>query len=108
MQGGTGNDDLRGQGDDVYRFALGDGHDTLIEEGGHDILDLTDSKEITREKIWLQKEGPDLKIGVDAPFSGDSVTIRDYYNPDMARDLKVDTLQVAGYQLTGDHIERLR
>jgi len=69
---------------------------------------LTDSKEITREKIWLQKEGPDLKIGVDGPFSGDSVTIRDYYNPDMARDLKVDTLQVAGYQLTGDHIERLR
>ncbi|WP_217451006.1 C80 family cysteine peptidase [Candidatus Williamhamiltonella defendens] len=109
LQGGTGNDDLRGgQGDDVYRFALGDGHDTLIEEGGHDILDLTDSKEITREKIWLQKEGPDLKIEFGGPFSGDSVTIRDYYDPDMARDPKVDTLQVAGYQLTGDHIERLR
>ncbi|MEA9444293.1 calcium-binding protein [Candidatus Fukatsuia symbiotica] len=104
LVGNAGNDIMvGGVGDDIYLFARGDGHDSILEDGGTDSLVFT-SREITRETLWLKKDGDNLRIQVNGANSGDTVTVLGYYdNPKN----KIEMISVERYQLAGDNIDRM-
>lgn len=64
LVGGTGNDNLSGNaGDDTYIYNLGDGFDTIYEDGGNDTI--TFGQDITLEDLTFRKSGTDLIININ-------------------------------------------
>lgn len=99
----TGQTLFGGHDDDDYQFARGDGHNTIMESGGHDTLDFT-SVDITKDRIGLRKQGDDLTLFIDGENAGDSVTVKDYYAQPQN---KLEVIQAGGYRLVGDNIDNL-
>lgn len=68
LVGGTGNDNLSGNaGDDTYIYNLGDGFDTIYEDGGNDTI--TFGQGITLEDLTFRKSGTDLIININGDSS---------------------------------------
>ena len=77
---GDGIDVLRGaQGDDlliggdkstIYEYYLGDGHDTIVDEGGRDILAFS---YLDIENLSIEKDGNNMKILVENPYKKDKI-----------------------------------
>ncbi|MET1077467.1 MAG: calcium-binding protein, partial [Pseudomonas sp.] len=88
LDGGLGNDRLRGNkgndyllggdGADTYLFAAGDGQDVLNNlsntPADQDVLSL---EGITRENLWLSRQGDDLVL--DVRGSEDRIRVQDWY-----------------------------
>ena len=87
--GGTGNDLLQGsasQTGDIYHFALGDGHDTIVERPHyitstlrqHSLTDTVVFGEgVAAEELRVTRDGAHLVIGIGA---ADSITIDGWFN----------------------------
>ena len=68
LVGGTGNDNLSGNaGDDTYIYNLGDGFDTIYEDGGNDTIVF--GQGITLEDLTFRKSGTDLIININGDSS---------------------------------------
>lgn len=94
LTGNKDNDTLIGMaGNDTYRFARGDGQDTVIDidasVGNTDVLQLTN---INQTNLWFRHVGSDLQI--DVLGSSDRITLKDWY--------------VNGASGTDNHIERIK
>ncbi|MDR1227590.1 MAG: hypothetical protein LBK55_00975, partial [Azoarcus sp.] len=79
--GGTGNDNLRGEtGNDTYRFARGDGQDTIYDydatAGNMDVIEFAEG--ITADDIWAQRSGSSLILNLAG--STDQVTISSFFS----------------------------
>lgn len=74
--GGTGNDVINGgTGDDIFVLGENDGTDTITDTSG--INTIVFGENITRDKIWLTRQGNNLRIGI---IGGDSVaTVTGFY-----------------------------
>ena len=59
-----------GLGDDIYRYSLGDGKDTIEEVGGVDVIELGGSIQLA--DLALTQNGNDLTIAISAPNSSSS------------------------------------
>lgn len=71
LEGGTGNDRLKGgTGDDTYRFDSGSGIDTILDDGGNDVIRLFWTGQIQNQKV---NNDLYLKSG------SDTVIIEDWY-----------------------------
>jgi len=77
FNGGAGDDVLiGGGGSDLYRFGLGDGHDTIFDSsGGSGTIEL--GAGITANDIHPVENGDDLVIGIGN--GGDQITIHDAF-----------------------------
>jgi Ca2+-binding RTX toxin-like protein len=94
LTGGKGNDLLiGGAGNDSYRFARGDGQDTVYDHDASkanvDTLSFTAARQ---DNLWLSQVGKDLRIKVLG--TTDQVTVKDWY--------------VGGSSGTDNHIERIQ
>jgi len=95
------NDTLNGfSGNDIFRYARGSGHDTIVEgtnSGSNDQLLLTD---ITSDEVTLVRSGNDLTLVIaeSSPGAGDSGsiliknTIEEYYNQGLERIVFADNV----------------
>ena len=113
IDGGAGNDVLRGNlgndylmggdGNDTYRFAAGDGQDTLNNltntPANNDVLAI---EGITRENLWLSRQGDNLVI--DARGSSDSITVQDWY---ANANQKLDAIQAGSSTLYANQVDNL-
>ncbi|WP_432287692.1 calcium-binding protein [Aminobacter sp. BA135] len=78
--GGLGNDTLvGGAGADKYAFGLGDGADTILDNGVAGEQDeLTFSAGIDADELWFRKVGNDLVINVLG--TNDQVTVQQWFS----------------------------
>ena len=90
LEGGIGNDTLNGgAGDDTYIFNLGDGQDTIRENGdGADRILFGEG--IESSDLMFEKEGNNLKISVIG--QNDTITVSDYFYND---NYKVEAFQTS-------------
>jgi Ca2+-binding RTX toxin-like protein len=93
LTGGQGNDLLNGgKGNDTYRFARGDGQDTLVERDStwfnSDTLVIGQA---TRDQIWLTKTGNNLDISIVG--TTDKVSIDGWFSASANR---VESITVDG------------
>ena len=79
LTGKAGNDTLAGGGDgDTYRYALGDGWDTVIEDDATaGTIDEHEFTDIGLDKLWFRRDGQDLQIAVIGSDGG--VTYKSWY-----------------------------
>ncbi|MBI5329538.1 MAG: putative Ig domain-containing protein, partial [Betaproteobacteria bacterium] len=79
FQAGHGDDEIHGGvGRDTYEFNLGDGHDTLYEQGADATVDvLRLGAGIRPEDVTLTAHGNDLEIRIGN--GADQITVRDWY-----------------------------
>jgi hypothetical protein len=89
LVGGTGNDTLYGynsggytdgaSGSEIYRFAKGDGVDTIVEDtypaNDNDVIELTDAG--VADVRSVERSGADLVLKYGA---ADQITVRGYFN----------------------------
>jgi Ca2+-binding RTX toxin-like protein len=104
LRGGKGNDYLLGgDGSDTYYFAAGDGQDTINNlsnsPADNDILSI---EGITRDNLWLSRQGDSLVI--DVRGSEDSVTVQDWYANSAQR---LDAVQAGGSTLYANQVDNL-
>ncbi|MDP3847970.1 MAG: calcium-binding protein [Pseudomonas sp.] len=113
IDGGSGNDQLRGNqgndylmggdGNDTYRFAAGDGQDSLNNlsntPADNDVLSI---EGITRENLWLSREGNSLLI--DVTGSLDRITVQDWY---VSAEQQLDAIQVGSTALYANKVDTL-
>jgi Ca2+-binding RTX toxin-like protein len=80
LSGGTGNDTLTGgAGNDVYRFAKGDGADTIVESGLlADSDQLVFASDVKSDDLWFRQDGNNLVISVLG--TDDSVTVQNWFS----------------------------
>lgn len=80
LSGGTGNDTLTGgAGNDVYRFARGDGADTIVESGLLvDSDQLVFASDVKSDDLWFRQDGNNLVISVLG--TDDSVTVQNWFS----------------------------
>ncbi|MCD8467580.1 bacteriocin, partial [Xylella taiwanensis] len=77
LSGGTGDDTLYGSNNsDTYLFEKGDGHDTLVEQGGTDRLVFGEG--LHREEALFTKSGDDLSILFN--HGDDQVTVAGWFS----------------------------
>ncbi len=90
LDGGLGTDTLSGDvGNDTYLFNLGDGQDTILENGGTlDILRF--GAGITSGDITFSRSGSDLVLSITG---GDQVTIQNWGASETAR---IDRIEFSG------------
>lgn len=79
LTGGTGDDALvGGAGNDVYRFALGDGQDTITDSSGTDRIDFLAGIDPADVEV-LQVDGrTDLELRVTG--TGDRITVLNFFS----------------------------
>ena len=79
LSGGTGNDTLQGgAGNDTYRFALGDGQDTIIEsDGTQDTIVLATG--IATTDVTVTRSGDDLVLQIRG--GTDQITVQWFFEP---------------------------
>lgn len=104
LRGGKGNDYLLGgDGSDTYYFAAGDGQDSINNlsnaPADNDVLSI---EGITRDNLWLSREGDRLVI--DVTGSTDSVTVQDWYANSAQR---LDAIQAGGSTLYANQVDNL-
>ncbi|WP_160016445.1 calcium-binding protein [Pseudomonas sp. 8BK] len=104
LRGGKGNDYLLGgDGSDTYYFAAGDGQDSINNlsntPADNDILSI---EGITRDNLWLSRQGDSLVI--DVRGSEDSVTVQDWYANSAQR---LDAVQAGGSTLYANQVDNL-
>lgn len=104
LRGGKGNDYLLGgDGSDTYYFAAGDGQDTINNlsntPADNDILSI---EGITRDNLWLSRQGDSLVI--DVRGSEDRVTVQDWYANSAQR---LDAIQAGGSTLYANQVDNL-
>lgn len=104
LRGGKGNDYLLGgDGSDTYYFAAGDGQDSINNlsntPADNDILSI---EGITRDNLWLSRQGDNLVI--DVRGSEDSVTVQDWYANSAQR---LDAVQAGGSTLYANQVDNL-
>jgi len=85
LEGGAGDDLLLGgRGGDTYRYAPGDGTDTISELGPPKEADcLVFTGDLTADRLWLEQRGDDLVFRITG--TDDSVTIEGWYLDDSHR-----------------------
>lgn len=102
--GGLGNDYLLGgEGDDTYRFASGDGQDTinnLSNGAGDDQLRFESG--IDESQLWFSRDGDDLVTSVLG--SDDQVRVQDWYGSDVQ---KLDSVHTDDAMITSNQLEQL-
>ena len=75
--GGTGDDTIDGGlGDDIFVLGANDGSDTLTDTSGINTVLFSDG--ITRDKIWLKRQGTDLSLSVIGGTT--SAVFEDFYS----------------------------
>lgn len=104
LRGGKGNDYLiGGDGSDTYYFAAGDGQDIINNlsntPADNDVLSI---EGITRDNLWLSRQGDSLVI--DVRGSEDSVTVQDWYANSAQR---LDAIQAGGSTLYANQVDNL-
>ncbi|MFI8744760.1 calcium-binding protein [Pseudomonas sp. NPDC077186] len=104
LRGGKGNDYLiGGDGSDTYYFAAGDGQDIINNlsntPADNDVLSI---EGITRDNLWLSRQGDSLVI--DVRGSEDSVTVQDWYANSAQR---LDAVQAGGSTLYANQVDNL-
>jgi trimeric autotransporter adhesin len=104
LSGGLGDDTVRGEtGNDLYRFALGEGFDTIVDAdaaaGNVDTLAMTG---VSSNQLWLTREGDDLKIGVVGSFEG--VQIQSWF---AGAENQVEVITAGGKTLTNTRVQAL-
>lgn len=113
IDGGAGHDTLRGNkgndyliggdGNDTYRFAAGDGQDTINNlsntPADNDVLSI---EGITRDNLWLSRQGDNLVI--DVRGADDSITVQDWY-ANAAQ--KLDAIQAGSSTLYANQVDSL-
>lgn len=98
LHGGKGDDILSGgKGNDTYLFNIGDGHDTIRNDGNSkfvngknvkaDIDNIRFGKGITSDMLTFTKDQNNLIINVN---NNDSITITNWYTKDITQ--KIDNL----------------
>jgi Ca2+-binding RTX toxin-like protein len=99
LSGGVGNDRIEGgTGDDLYRFARGDGQDTIIEASEAGSWDqLLFGEGIGIDQLWFRQEGGDLEVSLIG--GDDRVSITGWYD-DPAR--RVESFATADGQILLD------
>jgi Ca2+-binding RTX toxin-like protein len=104
ITGGLGNDYLLGgEGNDTYRFASGDGQDTinnLSNGAGNDQLRFASG--IDESQLWFSRDGDDLVTSVLG--SDDQVRVQDWYGSDVQ---KLDTVHTDEAMITSNQLEQL-
>ena len=98
--GGKGNDALSGgTGNDVYRFAVGDGRDIIADTDGND----TAAFGATDLRLMMDRLNDDLVLSTAG--TADQVTVKDWYEND---NNKVETIQSGnGRQLLSTQIDSM-
>ncbi|MEQ9726991.1 calcium-binding protein [Pseudomonas sp. WHRI 8822A] len=104
LRGGKGNDYLLGgDGSDIYYFAAGDGQDVINNlsntPADNDVLSI---EGITRDNLWLSRQGNNLVI--DVRGSADSVTVQDWYTNSAQR---LDIIQAGSSSLYANQVDNL-
>ncbi|MDR1229462.1 MAG: hypothetical protein LBK55_10735 [Azoarcus sp.] len=87
-------------GNDTYRFARGDGQDTLVDNGGSDCLQFGES--IAFDQLWFKKSGNHLEISVLG--TQDKVTINNWY---WGAANHIEEFQAGGATLDDDDVQTL-
>ncbi|MCD8460845.1 calcium-binding protein [Xylella taiwanensis] len=91
LSGGTGDDTLYGSNNsDTYLFEKGDGHDTLVEQGGTDKLVL--GAGIAASDVKVLREGQDVVL--DLGNGHDSIRLKDWLTSDGYRSGSADIEQI--------------
>lgn len=102
--GGLGDDYLLGgAGDDTYRFAGGDGQDTinnLSNDAGNDQLHFAPG--IDESQLWFARDGDDLVTSVLG--SDDQVRVQDWYSADVQ---KLDSVHTDDAMISANQLEQL-
>ena len=92
LHGGTGDDLLVGDaGNDVYLFNIGDGRDTIIEQGDTSGDYIILGEGIAPEETYVNRSGNDLVIK-HTYDSNDSLTVRNWY---LGPEHKLDRIEFA-------------
>ncbi|WP_430885365.1 calcium-binding protein [Fusibacter sp. JL216-2] len=93
--GGSGNDHLEGHyGSDTYKFNLGDGMDTILENGvkGLNTKDkIVFGEGITPESLVLKKSSNDLIIKIKG--YEDQICVKNYYSTSDSYRYKIEALE---------------
>ncbi len=77
--GGTGNDKFEDwNGDDTYIYNLGDGFDTINDEGGNDKIVF--GKGISADDLSFARDGDDLKIIIDGDNNSGMRIMHQFWN----------------------------
>ncbi len=103
--GGKGNDTLiLGEGENTIRFNLGDGHDTLIQQGKeHEDNDIKFGSGITQQNLWFSRTGNDLTINILG--TQDGMTLQGWYG---SKHQPIEEIKTSnGYELEDKKIELL-
>jgi len=108
LDGGTGNDTTSGgAGNDTWKFASGDGQDTVTNDGMD--ASTTDTFQflasLTRDDLWLAQEGDDLRI--DVLGTNDRVTMKDWYASGSSPDTRMDRIEAGGEVLVEANLQSL-
>ncbi|WP_196489484.1 calcium-binding protein, partial [Xylella fastidiosa] len=99
--GGTGDDTLYGSAfADTYLFNKGDGHDTIIEQGGTDKLVFGEG--LYQKEARFTKSGNDLSILLNG--GGDQVTVAGWFS---AAAHQVESLVFQDGTVLSAEVERL-
>ncbi len=98
--GGRGNDQLYGSTfGDIYKFSLGDGHDTIIETAYVDLQQtnkidrIVFDETITQEMITYRRFGDDVIIDINN--GADSITIKKWFSSNLTQTGKIDFVEFA-------------
>ncbi|MDR0702739.1 MAG: hypothetical protein LBF61_10130 [Azoarcus sp.] len=103
FRGGAGNDILTDtRGDETYRFAVGDGADTILDTQGEDALIF---ENIDYTSLWFARtgvNGRNLEISVRG--ADDKVTITDWF---LGASRQIEHIEAGGYVLDGVEVAAL-
>lgn len=104
LRGNKGNDYLiGGDGNDTYRFAAGDGQDTINNLSNTPVdNDVLSIEGITRDNLWLSRQGDNLVI--DVRGADDSITVQDWYANSAQ---KLDAIQAGSSTLYANQVDNL-
>ncbi|MEM5494468.1 calcium-binding protein [Hoeflea sp. AS16] len=94
MRGGKGDDTLAGQQwSDTYRYARGDGHDTIIEGDWSGVEDRLVFTDINANEVTLTRDGSDIQILITESTQGandaGSVTLLSSFNTTVERGVEI-------------------
>ena len=88
MNGGPGNDIINNDGDAIYLFAVGDGHDTITDSSGTDVIKV--SGVANQSGIHLSRDFNNGLV-ITIISSGDSITVTNHL---YSNSYKIEKLQL--------------